>query len=332
MKTNLFIIFILSLTLTSCQENAKYIYNKGFAYGTMYSIIYQSPDGKDYQEEITEKFQEYTMIFSPYETESTISKVNKNEEVKLEPEFIACFKRSMEISTITNGAFDITAGSLVNAWGFGPEERKKMTPEIVENLKLITDYRKIQLKNNRVLKEIPEINIDMNAISKGFTSDLIGDFLKKKGCKNYMVEIGGEVVAKGKNAKQKTWTIGICKPDEDILVSTNDLQAKLQLPNLAMATSGNYRNFYVENGKKYAHTIDPKTGYPVEHSLLSATVLANDCMTADAFATAFMVLGMDLGIEIARQVQGIDVYFIYADENGKNQVYMSEGFGQYLVE
>ncbi|NQU55275.1 MAG: FAD:protein FMN transferase [Bacteroidetes bacterium] len=331
MKTNLFIIFILTLTLNGCQKNAKYIYNKGFAYGTMYSIIYQSPNGKDYQEEITEKFQEYTMIFSPYEAESTISKVNRNENAKLEPVFITCFERAMEISKITNGAFDITAGSLVNAWGFGPDERKKMTPEIVESLKLITGYKKIQIKNKKILKENPEIKLDMNAISKGFTSDLLASFLKEKGCKNYMVEIGGEVVAKGKNAKRKIWTIGISKPAEDILVSTSDLQAKIQLPDLAMATSGNYRNFYVEDGKKYAHTIDPKTGYPVQHSLLSTTVLAKDCMTADAFATAFMVLGMDLGVEVARLVPEIEIYFIYADEQGNNQVYMSEGFGQYLV-
>ena len=332
MKIKLLIILILALTINSCQKNTKYIYNIGFAYGTIYSIIYESPDGKDYQKEIDEKLHEYTMIFSTYEPESTISKVNRNEYVKLETEFINCFKRAMEVSEITNGAFDITAGSLVNGWGFGPDEKEKMTQEIVDSLLQFTGYKKVQLKNREIIKETPEINIDMNAISKGFTSDLIANFLQEKGCKNYMVEIGGEVVAKGKNAKRKIWTIGISKPEEDILLSNTDLQAILQLPGRAMATSGNYRNFYVEDGKKYAHTIDPKTGYPVQHSLLSATVIANDCMTADAFATAFMVLGMDLGIEIARQVQEIEVYFIYADKNGNNQVYMSEGFGDYLVD
>jgi thiamine biosynthesis lipoprotein len=332
MKLHILYFFILLLSLSACKQDAKYVYNKGFAYGTMYSIIYQSPDGTDYQEEISEKFQEYTMIFSPYEKESTISKVNRNEEVKLESEFISCFNRSMEVSKITNGAFDITAGSMINAWGFGPEEKMKMTPEIVEGLKLITDYRKIQIQNKRIKKEIPDMKLDMNAISKGYTSDLFALFLNEKGCKNYMVEIGGEVVAKGKNAKGKTWMIGISTPEEDLLASTSELQAKLQLPDLAMATSGNYRNFYVEDGKKYAHTIDPITGYPVQHSLLSATVLAKDCMTADAFATAFMVMGMDSGIEIARQVQEIEVYFIYADDNGNNQIYMSDNFGQYLAE
>lgn len=333
MKTKLTIIFSLILLFNSCKNTpSKYIYNKGFAYGTMYSIIYESPDGKDFQDEINEKFQEYTMIFSSYEEESTISKVNKNDNVKLEPEFIACFERAMEISEITNGAFDITAGSLINAWGFGFDEKRKMTPGIVDSLKQFTGYKKIHINNNAIQKDIAEIQIDMNAISKGFTSDLIANFLKEKKCENYMVEIGGEVVAKGKNEKRKTWTIGISKPDESLLVSSNELQAIIQLPDLAMATSGNYRNFYVEDGVKYAHTIDPKSGYPVQHSLLSATVLADDCMTADAFATAFMVLGMDLGVEIARQVGEIEIYFIYADDNGNNQIYMSENFGQYLVE
>jgi thiamine biosynthesis lipoprotein len=333
MKIRITILIAFITVLSSCQNpQSKYIYNKGFIYGTMYSIVYESPDGKDYQKEIDKKFKEYTLIFSNYEPESTISKINKNETVKLEPEFITCFERAIEVSEITNGAFDITAGLLVNAWGFGPDEKEKMTQEIVDSLLLKTGYKKIQLKNGKITKESPEINIDMNAISKGYTSDLIGNFLKEKGCENYMVEIGGEVVAKGKNAKRKIWTIGISKPDEDNFGSSSDLQAILQLPNRALATSGNYRNFYVEDGKRYAHTIDPKSGYPVQHSLLSATVVANDCMTADAFATAFMVLGMDLGIEIARQVNEIEVYFIYADETGNNQVYISEGFEEYLVD
>ena len=330
-KIALFLAFIT--VFSACQNSSsKYIYNKGFVYGTMYSIIYESRTGEDYQKEIEEKFREYTMIISTYEPESTISKVNRNEDVKLESEFINCFERAMEVSEITNGAFDITAGSLINAWGFGPDEKEKMTQEIVDSLLQFTGFKKIRLKNSELIKENPEINIDMNAISKGYTSDLIGDFLHEKGCENYMVEIGGEVAAKGKNAKHKLWTIGISKPEDDILLSNTNLQAILQLPNRAMATSGNYRNYYVEDGKRYAHTIDPKTGYPVQHSLLSATVVANNCMTADAFATAFMVLGVDLGIEISKQIPEIEVYFIYADETGSNQVYMSEKFGDYLVE
>jgi len=237
----------------------------------------------------------------------------------------------MEISEITDGAFDITAGPMVNAWGFGPEDKKKMTQEIVDSLKNITGYQKIQLKDGRIVKENPNMKIDMSAVAKGFTCDLLGDFLKEKGCQNYMVEIGGEVVAKGKNEKGRVWTIGISKPDETSFFASGDLQAKVQLPENSLATSGNYRNFYEENGKRYAHTIDPQTGYPVQHSLLSTTVLADDCMTADAFATAFMVMGLDKSIEIASQHPEIKVYFIYAGDDGKNQVYLSEDFKEHLL-
>ncbi len=328
----LFIIVLLVTAFSSCSKSpAKYIYNKGFVYGTMYSIAYESPKGEDFQQEINSLFKHYNSIFSTYDEHSTISKINNNVEVKPEPEFIACYQRAMEISEITNGAFDITAGPMVNAWGFGPDKKSQMNQEKVDSLIRITGYKKISFENGTFVKSYPEMKFDMSAIAKGFTSDLIAQFLADKGCENYMVEIGGEVVAKGKNAKGKVWTIGISKPDEDLAVSNSELQAVLQLKNKGMATSGNYRNFYEENGKKYAHTIDPKTGYPVQHSLLSATVLANDCMTADAFATAFMVLGKDIGIEIARQVPGLEIYFIYADDNGETQVYMSEGFGEYLV-
>ncbi len=332
MKLHLFYVILITVILSSCANTpSKYIYNKGFIYGTLYSITYESPEGKDFQEEITEKFKEFTMIFSTYEKESTISKINHNIAVQPEPEFITCLNRAMEISQITNGAFDITAGPMVNAWGFGPEKKKSMTQEIVDSLIEITGYAKIHFVNGEIVKDNPNMKLDMSAISKGYTCDLLANFLVEKGCKNYMVEIGGEVAAKGKNERGKTWSIGISKPDEDLMVSNTKLEAVVKLPEHALATSGNYRNFYEEDGKKYAHTIDPKTGYPVQHSLLSATVLANDCMTADALATAFMVIGVETSIELARSIPGIEIFFIYADEQGNHQIYMSEGFEQYVV-
>ncbi len=332
MRIKIVLFLLIIFSLNSCEKApSKYIYNEGFIYGTLYHIVYESPEGKDLQEDIKEKFNEYTLIFSTYEENSEISKVNRNIDVKLSPEFITCFNRAEEISKITDGAFDITCGPLVNAWGFGPEEREKMTKEKVDSLLQFTGYQKIKLESRKVVKDDPNMKLDMSAISKGYTCDLIGEFLAKKGCQNYMVEIGGEVVAKGKNEKGNIWTIGISKPDENAFFAANDYQAKIHLPDKALATSGNYRNFYVEDGKKYAHTIDPKTGYPVQHSILSSTVFTDNCMTADAFATAFMVLGLEKGIEIAKQVPGIEVYFIYADENGNNQVYMSESFENHLV-
>jgi thiamine biosynthesis lipoprotein len=325
----LLLLFFWAFSACSSPQK-KYIHNNGMVYGTYYNIKYQSPNGTDLQDEINNELKRLTNIFSHYEKEATISKVNRNEITQLEPEFITCFNSAMAISEITGGAFDITAGPLISAWGFGPEDRQTMTPEKVEALKLICGYEKIKIENEKVVKEIPEMTLNMSAIAKGYTCDLIVDFLKTRGCENYLVDIGGEVVARGKNDKGRIWTVGIREPLEDPL--RTDLNAAVKLPDKAMATSGNYLNFYEKDGKKYAHTIDPISGYPVQHSLLSATVVANDCMTADAFATAFMVLGKDLGIEIARQVPGLEIYFIYADDKGENQTYMSEGFGELLMD
>jgi len=333
MNYRILVLALSVFTIVSCQNSpSKYIYNKGMVYGTIYSITYESPNGIDLQEKITEKFNEYNRMFSTYDKESIISKINKNEPVELSNEFIICYEKAVEVSKITNGAFDITAGAMVNAWGFGPEEKKKMTQEKVDSLIEITGFQKIKLENGQIIKENPNIKIDMSAIAKGYTSDLIANFLAENGCKNYMVEIGGEVAAKGINERGKTWTIGINKPDENDILGSTGLQAKVKLTDHGLATSGNYRNFYVEDGKKYAHTIDPKTGYPVQHSILSSSVVANDCMTADAFATAFMVLGLDSSIEITRNETEIEVFFIYADEQGNNQVYMSDGFGEYIID
>ncbi len=319
----------IALLFSACKNSpSAYVSNSGMIYGTYYNFKYESPRGEDFQKDIDQELNRLNDIFSHYEENATISKINKNIDVVPEEEFVRCFQRAMEISEITSGAFDITAGPLINAWGFGPEQKEKMTPQMVDSLKAITGYRKVKLADGKIVKENPLMQLNMSAIAKGYTCDLMGEFLARKGCTNFMVDIGGEVVAKGKNDHGKVWTIGIRQPNEDPFNS--ELNAAIMLPNHALATSGNYLNFYEENGKKYAHTIDPSSGYPVQHSLLSSTVLANDCMTADAFATAFMVLGKEKGIEIAENIPELEIYFIYADENGKNQVYMSEGFKQYL--
>lgn len=318
--------------LSACSSRKAYIYNEGPVYGTYYHVVYESPDGTDFHEEIKAKFQEFDLSFSTFNPESVISKINNNQPVEADIWFTRCFEKAQEISDITQGAFDITVAPLVNAWGFGFREKEKVTAELIDSLLQLTGYKKVRLENGQVIKENPGTMLDMSAIAKGYTSDLIADFLKSKGCENYMVEIGGEVVAKGRNAKGLDWKIGISKPDETGLLTSEELQAIVKLPDHALATSGNYRNFYVEDGKKYAHTINPATGYPVQHSLLSATVLANDCMTADAFATAFMVMGLEKSVELANKLPYLEVYFIYADDTGFNKVYMSDQFERHLAE
>ncbi len=332
MKLRLIFILLLGLGMQMCSKPAAYLYNEGFVYGTIYHVVYEHPEGKDLHDEIKEELNRYNKIFSTYDSTSVISKVNNNKPVKLPDLFVECFQRSMEISEITGGAFDITAGPMVNAWGFGPEKRSRMSPEKIDSLKEITGYQKVRLQDGMIIKENPHMKLDMSAVAKGFTCDLIGRFLAEKGCENYMVEIGGEVVAKGINEKGRIWSIGISKPEESAFFASSDIQAVVKLPENALATSGNYRNFYIEDGIRYAHTIDPKTGYPVQHSLLSSTVLADNCMDADAFATAFMVLGLERSIEIADNYPSLKVYFIYSGEGEENRVYLSEGFKEHLPE
>jgi len=318
--------------LGNCTNPASYIFNEGQVYGTVYHIVYESPRGKDFKVEIDDEFKRLTAIFSTFNPESQISKVNYNQPVDLDPLFMNCFERSMEVSEISGGAFDITVAPLVNAWGFGFKNKQKITRPLIDSILQLTGYKKVKLENGKIVKENPGIMLDMSAIAKGYTCDIIGKLLAQKGCRNYMVEIGGEVVARGVNSKGEVWNIGISKPDETAYYAKEDIQTVVKLPDHALATSGNYRNFYIQDGKKYAHEIDPKTGYPALTNLLSTTVLANDCMTADAYATAFMVLGLEKSVELLKKLPGIEVYFIYSDDSGFNKIYMSDHFREHLEE
>jgi len=325
-----YLLAILLVALFACQEKAEYISNEGFVYGTIYHVTYESPKGKDLQKGIEAVMNELNQSMSTFDSTSIISRVNKNEAVELDDDFLTVFTRAQEISEITDGAFDITVAPMVNIWGFGFKNKEEVTVELIDSLKNIVGYQKVWIRGDQLVKEHPNTMLDASAIAKGFACDKVANYLKQQGCKNYMVEIGGEVVAKGKNAKGNYWSIGISKPDDNDFFTEQKLKAIVELKERALATSGNYRNFYVEDGVKYAHTIDPKTGYPVQHSLLSTTVLADDCMTADAFATAFMVSGLEKSIAIAEGDHDIDVYFIYSDEDGNFKTYVSPGFKKLL--
>ena len=325
------VLFTLIVTIFSgCQPKGKYISNEGLIYGTIYHITYENPSGENLKDEIEYEMNLLNRSLSTFDSTSVISKINNNQPVELDEYFLSVFTKATEVSKNSDGAFDMTVAPLVNAWGFGFKNKENITDELIDSLLMITGYEKIKLENGKIVKAHPSTMLDGSAIAKGFACDIVADYLRKKGCQNFMVEIGGEVVASGKNNKGRTWSIGISKPDDNEFLSNQNLKAIVQLPERALATSGNYRNYYIENGKKYAHTIDPKTGYPVEHSLLSTTVLADNCMTADAYATAFMVLGLEKSITLSKQVPEIEVYFIYADEDGSYQSYVSEGFKKLL--
>jgi len=330
MRKIVFVLFLVHV-IYACSVRSKYVSNQGSVYGTFYHITYESPNGDDLQEGIELEMDKLNRSLSTFDTASVISKVNRNESVVLDDYFITVFRRAIEISESTNGAFDITVAPMVNVWGFGFKNKEQVTPGLIDSLKMITGYWKVQLANGKIIKEHAKTMLDCSAIAKGYACDVVANYLKEKGCKNYMVEIGGEVVAFGDNAKGKPWSIGISNPNDDEPIFNQSLKAIVQLPRRAMATSGNYRNFYIEGGKKYAHTIDPHTGYPVQHSLLSSTVLADNCMTADAYATAFMVMGLEKSIELANGIDEIEVYFIYSDEQGNYKTYASDGFKSLLV-
>ena len=312
-------------------KGKKFISNEGPVYSTSYHIVYESPGGKDLQEGIEQKMMELDHSLSVFNESSTISRINQNLSSRVDPLFRKCFRKAMYISSQTEGAFDLTVSPLVNAWGFGFRNKETITQTLIDNLLRITGYQKIRLGWNQIRKQSPEVMMDASAIAKGLSVDIVARYLRSKGCRNFMIEIGGEIFAKGLNSNNEKWRIGISKPEDKILSFDQDYQAIVSLSDKALATSGNYRNFYIEGDKKYSHTIDPRTGYPVEHGLLSATVLANDCMTADAYATAFMVLGVDKSLRIADNTKGLECFLIYSGENNEYESVYSKGFEKYLL-
>ena len=312
------------------QHITPYQHDEGFVFGTIYHITYQSDE--NYQKEIEAELQKVDQSLSPFNKTSIISKVNRNEDVKVNEMFKEVFDLAESISKETDGAFDITVAPLVNTWGFGFKKGIQPNKEVIDSLKNLIGYQKVSLIGDHIKKQNPNIMLDCSAIAKGFGSDVVARFLKSKGIENFMVEIGGEVVTCGNSEKRVPWRIGVNKPTDDSLNTNQELQTVLNVTDMAMATSGNYRNFYYKNGKKYAHTIDPKTGYPVQHNILSATVVAKTCATADAYATSFMVLGLDGAKKILDKHPELLAYLIYSDAQGKNQVWYSPSMKKILAE
>ncbi len=326
-KSSIFrIVFLLFLIVGSIyiirqQNTMPYQHNTGQIFGTTYHITYQSD--KDLHREILQRLQLVDQTFSTFNDESIISKINRNEPVKLNQMFIEVFDLAKTVSKDTHGAFDITVAPLVNVWGFGFKSGTPPTKAVIDSLRHLTGYEKVKLIGSKVRKQDPRIMLDCSAIAKGYGSDVVAQYLRSRDVENFMIEIGGEIVVQGNSDKRLPWKIGVTKPTDDSTQVNNELQTVLNVSNTAMATSGNYRRFYYKNGKKYAHTIDPKTGYPVQHNILSATVLASTCAKADAYATSFMVLGLEKTQQVLQHHPDLMVYLIYADGQGKNKVWYS---------
>lgn len=310
-------------------SNPPYQTDNGLVFGTVYKITYQSPH--NLHDSIKAELDKVNRSLSPFAEGSIISRINDNDpEVRPDSMFLAVYQLARTISADTHGAFDITVAPLVNAWGFGFEKSSGIDSLPIDSLRSLVGMEQVFFDGEQIIKTDSCVKLDCSAIAKGYGCDVVAACFDRQGIRNYMIEIGGEIVVKGMNPKQGLWTIGINKPIEDSLAQQTELQTILKVTDMGMATSGNYRNFYYRDGKKYAHTIDPRTGYPVQHSILSATVLAPDCATADAYATSFMVMGLDSALAVCDRHPELQGYFIYADSTGAFAVKHSKGFEQWL--
>ena len=317
----LVLLIVGTVLIISHQRSMPYRQVSDFVFGTTYKVVYQCDS--DLSVAISEELMKVDRSLSPFNKKSVITAVNQNREVTLDPYFIEVFTKSMEISDDTEGAFDITVAPLVNAWGFGFKNEQMPTAYQVDSLRRIIGYKKITLTDGKIRKQDPRMMLDCSAIAKGFGVDAVARMLRSRDVQNFMVEIGGEVFTCGVNAQRLPWRVGVIKPTEDSLSIGHELQTVLNVTDKAMATSGNYRNFYYRGGKKYAHTIDPRTGYPVQHEVLSATVLADRCAVADAYATSFMVMGMERAQKLLERHPELMAYLIYDTGKGDLAVWFS---------
>ena len=325
----LILLIVGTVLIIRQQQSIPYQNNKDFIFGTSYNISYQCDS--DLAEGIKAELQKVDFSLSPFNEQSIITAVNQNKDVVPDEMFLDVFNKAMAISKDTDGAFDITVAPLVNAWGFGFRNGSQPTPHQVDSLRQIVGYEKVAIVDGKIKKKDPRIMLDCSAIAKGYGSDVVARYLRSKGVTNFMVEIGGEIVTSGVNSQRLPWRIGVTKPTDDSLSVSGEIQTVLNVTDKAMATSGNYRNFYYKGGQKFAHTIDPKTGYPVQHSILSATVIANDCATADAYATSFMVMGLEKAQKVLERHPELMAYFIYNNEKGENDVWFSPSLKNKIV-
>lgn len=317
----LVLLIVGTVLIIRQQQSTPYQKSADFIFGTSFHVTYQCDS--DLTESIKTELMKVDSSLSPFNEESVISAINNNKEVRPDQMFIEVFNLAMGISKDTDGAFDITVAPLVNAWGFGFKNGSQPSKQQVDSLMQIVGYQKVRLTDGIVMKHDPRIMLDCSAIAKGYGTDRVAKLLRSRGVENFMVEIGGEIVTRGVNPDRKPWKIGVTKPTDDSLHVGHELQTILNVTNKAMATSGNYRNFYYKGGKKYAHTIDPKTGYPVQHSILSATVITKSCAVADAYATSFMVMGLEKAQKVLERHPELMAYFIYSDDDGDMAVWFS---------
>ena len=324
MKRLTIVLGIIGL-LASCNPQPKKITLQGLAQGSYYAVTYYDEQERNFQSEIDSIFHAVDLSVNLWVDSSVISKVNRNEDVTLDPIFIDNFNIAQEAAKLSDGYFDPTISPIVAAWGFSYKNGDSITPQLIDSLKQLVDYRNISIENGKVVKANPAMTLDFNAIAQGYTSDLIASFLDSRGIKNYLVDTGGEIMARGCKPNSDPWIVGIEKPAEN-WDSEQVVQTRVALRDKGLVTSGSTRKYVERNGKRYSHCIDPNTGYPVEHQLLSATVLAENSVWADALASICMVMGMEKSLPLIESMDGVEAYYIYVNEKGDLETFATKGF------
>ncbi len=318
---------LFSLVLLACSSldrHPQMVNIRGVVFGTYYSITYYEEEGRVFDHPIDSLFKDFNQSLSFYHPESLLSRINRNEEVNVDHFFKPVFLRSAEIYEETGGAFDPTVFPLVNAWGFGVSAREEMTPERVDSLLALVGFHKLRLSDGQLFKEDDRVQLDFNAIAKGYAADVIGAFLESQGVEAYLIEIGGDIIARGVKPDGNRWRIGLEIPAADAL-DGQDWEYYVEVEDRGLATSGDYRRYQEVEGVRYSHTINPATGYPVDHSLVSVSVFAPDAMSADAYATALMVMGKEAGIRFVEDREDLEAYFIFGNDEGDLGYYISSG-------
>lgn len=326
-KRVLVFIFCSVLLFGGCGQKS-YKSMEGSIYGTYYRILYLND--QDLSNEIRQEMERVNTSLSMFNKNSVVSRLNRNEIDEVDSLFERLFVTARQINRNTSGAFDITVAPLVNAWGFGYKHDSLPSAEKIDSLMNLVGMEKLSIVDGKLVKKLPGIEIDASSIAKGLGVDLVTEYFDAKGIGNYMADIGGEIRVKGQSNKNRSWRIGIDKPEDDPAATERNLQMVVGLTEGALATSGNYRNFYVRDGKKYGHTINPATGYPVQRDILSSSVYAPTCMEADAYATAFMVLGLEESRKIVERTKGLEVCFIYEDQ-GVLKTWMTDRFKKIVL-
>lgn len=333
----LLVVFIVFLyrqnqqdpNLPATDEESNKMVVTGQTMGTTYRVVFLDDRRRDFKQEIDSVLVAFNQSLSTYIPDSEISRFNRRDTLQIESDFFyPVLEASRQVFDETGGAFDPTIGTLTNLWGFGPEGAQRKDSVEIRDILRVVDFNLVVFDENQVIKQRPGVQLDFSAIAKGYGVDVVADFLESQGITNMLVEIGGELVGRGVNEYGELWKIGINQPDEES--AADELFSIIALQDQGLATSGNYRNFYISDGIKYSHTISPFTGFPVRHGLLSATVLAENCMLADAYATAFMVMGTEEAIALQQQLGNIEIFLIFNDEDGNIDTYVSEGLKPFI--